>query len=115
MHFVTHRTREKKRREAKLTEVKNAKGKLCCEAPGCGFDFFATYGEVGEDYIHVHHIKPLASRLAPEKTPLADLVLVCANCHAMIHRGGQCRPLQGLLTKTTAKKAPPIAKRPTSR
>jgi hypothetical protein len=28
---------------------------------------------------------------------LSDLAVVCANCHRMIHRGGQSRPLDGLI------------------
>ena len=64
----------------------------CIEAHGCrcvvcGIDFGQVYGEVGKGFIHVHHIVPLASigksyRLNPEK----DLVPVCPNCHAMLHR-----------------------------
>jgi len=25
----------------------------------CGFDFEEFYGEIGTEYIHVHHLKPL--------------------------------------------------------
>lgn len=53
----------------------------------CGFDFGATYGELGRDFIEVHHIKPLYS--LDEETivnPETDLVCVCSNCHRMIHR-----------------------------
>lgn len=56
-----------------------------CQA--CKFDFFATYGEHGREYIHVHHIKPL--KYVTEEynvDPINDLVPVCPNCHAMIHR-----------------------------
>jgi hypothetical protein len=96
-YFVTHRKRESKLRDAKIEAVKEASGKLCCEVPGCGFDFEEIYGEIGEDYIQVHHKKQLAKLEAPEKTKLSDLVVVCANCHAMIHRGGQCRTLEELI------------------
>lgn len=53
----------------------------------CGFDFEKTYGEIGKDFIHVHHINPL-SEIKEEYilNPITDLVPVCANCHAMIHR-----------------------------
>jgi hypothetical protein len=95
--FVTHRKRESKLRDAKVAEVKKTTGKLCCETPGCGFDFLATYGKLGEDYIQVHHKKQLAKLEAPEQTKLSDLVVVCANCHVMIHRGGKCRELKTLL------------------
>jgi len=52
----------------------------------CGFNFGATYGVSAEDYIHVHHLKPLAS-IGEEYVidPVKDLRPVCANCHAVIH------------------------------
>ncbi|TOG82165.1 hypothetical protein CGI93_17610 [Vibrio parahaemolyticus] len=53
----------------------------------CGFDFFATYGELGKDYIHVHHIVPISSiRRSYKLTPETDLLPLCPNCHAMVHR-----------------------------
>lgn len=51
----------------------------------CGFNFAATYGTIGEGYIHVHHLCPVS--LGPRNTdPLADLRPVCPNCHAMLHQ-----------------------------
>lgn len=53
----------------------------------CGFDFEKTYGEVGKNYIHVHHKEPLSKiREEYELDPIRDLIPVCANCHAIIHR-----------------------------
>ena len=53
----------------------------------CGFDFEKVYGERGKDYIEVHHVVPLASRDAEtEIDPEKNLIVVCANCHRMIHR-----------------------------
>jgi putative restriction endonuclease len=51
----------------------------------CGFNFEKTYGDYGKDYIHVHHRVPVSEG---EQTvnPKDDLCVVCANCHAMIHR-----------------------------
>jgi 5-methylcytosine-specific restriction protein A len=54
---------------------------------GCGFDFEKVYGEIGKDYIEVHHIKPLYE--GGGSVPInaeTDLICVCANCHRMIHR-----------------------------
>lgn len=52
----------------------------------CGFNFGATYGSSAENYIHVHHLKPLASIGAEYVIdPINDLRPVCANCHAVIH------------------------------
>ncbi|WP_420860755.1 HNH endonuclease [Symmachiella dynata] len=53
----------------------------------CGFNFGATYGELGEGYIHVHHLRDLASIGEEyEVDPIEDLRPVCPNCHAMLHR-----------------------------
>ena len=66
---------------------------LCLSAKGykcqiCGFDFEKTYGDIGKKFIHVHHIVPLCE-IGHEYliNPLTDLIPVCPNCHAMLHRG----------------------------
>ncbi|MCG5531278.1 HNH endonuclease [Halorhodospira halochloris] len=66
--------------------------KVCIEHHGarcavCEMSFEAVYGEIGNGYIHVHHIRPLALRdTAYEVDPITDLNPVCPNCHAMLHR-----------------------------
>ncbi|WP_336335448.1 HNH endonuclease [Pseudomonas putida] len=53
----------------------------------CQFDFAENYGELGEDFIHVHHLKPLSEiGEAYALDPISDLRPVCPNCHAMLHR-----------------------------
>lgn len=54
----------------------------------CGFSFEMAYGEIGADFIQVHHVVP-ASQLGNNYVldPLTDLVPLCANCHAMAHHG----------------------------
>lgn len=53
----------------------------------CDFVFADFYGELGEGYIHVHHLRNLASIGEEyEVNPLEDLRPVCPNCHAMLHR-----------------------------
>jgi putative restriction endonuclease len=53
----------------------------------CGFNFKDIYGDWGEGYIHVHHLKPLSTNEQEvEINPECDLSVVCANCHSMIHR-----------------------------
>lgn len=53
----------------------------------CGFSFEAVYGAVGAGFINVHHTVPaamLGNRYRLD--PVADLVPLCPNCHAMAHQ-----------------------------
>ena len=66
--------------------------KLCLTAKGytcqiCGMDFENKYGELGHHFIHVHHIIPV-SQIGSDYLidPVKDLIPVCPNCHAMLHR-----------------------------
>jgi hypothetical protein len=53
----------------------------------CGISFRDTYGEIGEGFIHVHHLVPLSTITAASRVDaIADLRPVCPNCHAMTHR-----------------------------
>ena len=58
-----------------------------CKCAACGMDFEKVYGEIGRGFIHVHHIVPLSSIGEEyELDPINDLIPVCPNCHAMLHR-----------------------------
>lgn len=53
----------------------------------CNFDFEKMYGEIGHNFIHVHHVKPLSEIDEQYKiNPIEDLRPVCPNCHAMLHK-----------------------------
>lgn len=53
----------------------------------CETDFEKVYGEIGKDYIHVHHVNPLCIvRSLQNIDPIFDLRPVCPNCHAMLHK-----------------------------
>jgi len=56
-----------------------------CQA--CDLSFQDFYGEIGSDYIEVHHVVPL-SDIQGEHTvdPVNDLIPLCPNCHRMIHK-----------------------------
>lgn len=84
--LVSHLRRERKRAvvEAKKAAVLGATGRLSCEV--CGFDFSATYGSVGEGFCEVHHLSPLSASDGSITTTLADLAVLCSNCHRIIHR-----------------------------
>ncbi|WP_453993298.1 HNH endonuclease [Bacillus nitroreducens] len=53
----------------------------------CDFKFEEVYGELGKDFIEIHHVKPLSTLGgAIEIDAKNDLVPVCPNCHRMLHR-----------------------------
>ena len=82
--LIRTRERDPKLRAIKIKQALAQSDSLACEV--CTFDFKGTYGALGEGYIHVHHVVPLhASGVV--RNSLNDLVLVCANCHVMLHRG----------------------------
>lgn len=66
--------------------VKSAQGHVC---KACGFDFRVTYpGVTQNEYVEAHHLIPI-SQLKGQKVsrdPVKDFVVLCANCHRMIHR-----------------------------
>jgi 5-methylcytosine-specific restriction enzyme A len=65
----------------------------------CGFDFRKCYGSLGEGFIHVHHLNPLAEkREAHAPDPVHDTRPVCPNCHAMLHRGKPLLSIEDLKT-----------------
>jgi len=48
------------------------------------FDFEETYGELGKNFIEVHHVKLLSSiNQEVVVNPETDLVCICSNCHRM--------------------------------
>ena len=56
-----------------------------CQA--CGFNFSEIYGTLGDEYIEVHHCVPVSQMFAVYRLdPVKDLIPVCSNCHAMLHR-----------------------------
>ena len=69
------------------------------ECQVCHMNFVNTYGDIGKEYIEVHHLYPVCNMgenyqfdpLDPEK----GLVCLCSNCHSMIHRGGHYEMIDG--------------------
>ena len=78
-----NRSAGRKTKKKKL-QVKKKNGQLECEA--CGFNFHIVYGKLGEDYIECHHTIPISKMLPGATTSLNDLILLCANCHRMVHK-----------------------------
>lgn len=84
---------------------RNSKARQACLAKHgydcsvCGFNFAAVYGELGDKFIHVHHLKEIHT-IKEEYVvdPIHDLIPVCPNCHAMLHRKSPPYTLQELRT-----------------
>lgn len=84
--LITHFRRERNLRivNEKKRQALASQHRLKCEV--CGFDFQYFYGDRGSDFCEVHHISPLSNTEREVETSLADLAIVCSNCHRMLHR-----------------------------
>ena len=85
---------------------RNPKARAAClkhygyDCAVCGFNFESKYGTLGKEFIHVHHLKPLALTDGEYKLDaVADLRPVCPNCHAMLHRGEVVLSIEELRAK----------------
>lgn len=61
--------------------LRAAAGRCQC----CGQDFGALQWTGMRAPLHVHHRRQLALSDAPRTTTLRDLVVLCANCHTLVH------------------------------
>ena len=90
-----------------LTQVvsyeRNPKARACCirvhgtDCSACGMSFGERDGELGEGFIHVHHLREI-STVGSEYVidPEDDLRPLCPNCHAMVHRQKPALSVEGL-------------------
>lgn len=81
--FRIHRRIERNNTLAK--KVKENQGYVC---KVCDINFEIKYGSLGKNFIEAHHLHPIAA-LGEEKIQLdirTDFVVLCSNCHSMIHR-----------------------------
>lgn len=81
-----HRRRERSSalRDKKLAEVRAANGRCVCAL--CGIDEATRYPPtLGSRIFEVHHLAPLSKAVMPVCTTLADLAVLCANCHRAVH------------------------------
>jgi 5-methylcytosine-specific restriction enzyme A len=72
------------RNRAAVKEAKRLQGYRC---RGCGVDFDEQLGEVGHRCIDAHHLVPFheLGEGARRLNPLDDFVIVCCNCHRLLH------------------------------
>lgn len=71
----------KRSRRLRESAFKNAKG-VCAV---CQRDFSKVLGGRGARVLQVHHTRMISKRKTESVTKLSDLVVVCANCHLLLH------------------------------
>jgi 5-methylcytosine-specific restriction enzyme A len=83
-----HRARERHPglRKKLLAHLRKSGVALGCAGCRTSTKDYASLGSVAERLFEVHHIRPLGKRgHGSRTTTLRDLVLLCANCHRLIH------------------------------
>jgi len=82
--LVTVKANKYERNQKARRECVEKKGYQCLV---CGRDYVATYGEIGRNFIHVHHLTPISTIGKEYQLNVdTDLAPVCPNCHYMLHR-----------------------------
>ena len=89
----------------------NIHHKVYCEI--CETNFEYVYGEVGKEYIEVHHLIPLGylKQLIDDGVDIEDIkkqqeyIMVCSNCHSMLHRNKHWYNNQNIDTVKDLKKS----------
>lgn len=88
--LTQHLERERNSRIVKLAKElfkSRHDGRIFCEV--CGFDFSKKYGDLGEGFIEAHHKKPISQMISGDLTKIEDFIMVCSNCHSMLHTGNE--------------------------
>lgn len=80
-----HKSRERNSLAVKMAKENFIKihKRLYCQV--CEFDFEKSYGNLGKNFIEGHHIIPISEMSPDHKTKPQDIVMLCANCHRMVH------------------------------
>lgn len=76
--------------EGRISNIDKQKIKLLlgCKCMACGIEMSDKYGDLGKDYIELHHIIPYADMNLNNVRILKidDFCALCPNCHRMIHK-----------------------------
>lgn len=81
--LVRRRRRNRGLIDLKLRQAQRSNGRITCEV--CGMDPVERYGPNASQLCEVHHRTALAAAEISVKTGLADLAILCPNCHRAIH------------------------------
>lgn len=81
---ITEAAYFRRSRNRKVKEECLKKSNYTCYA--CGFNFEKFYGEIGKNFLEVHHLKPMSAYDDEHEIPQSELCALCSNCHSMVHR-----------------------------
>jgi len=104
LQLRAHRRRERSHFiiRKKLEEFRHTHGLLHCEI--CTLAENSRYPSgMAASVFEVHHMRPLASAVTPQRTTLADLAVLCANCHRAVHATSEVESNLKALTLAFAK------------
>lgn len=87
-YFVKEGERIKKtiifiKRNRAIIQIKKQESDGKCEL--CKFDFSKFYKLTTKDCLEVHHKNPISEYKGLRITKLSDLIIICPNCHSLIH------------------------------
>lgn len=88
-NYARYRVHKSIERSSKISKnVKKLQGYSCL---ACDFNFAKVYGDLGLNYIEAHHVNPVSMNKGKVKKVNLnqDFLVLCANCHKMIHRLGE--------------------------
>lgn len=92
--YRIHRAIERNSSHSRL--VKKIQGTIC---KGCDGDLTKVYGSIADGLIEAHHLRPLSTlenNAHVELDPMTDFVVLCPNCHRVIHRQDNVGDIEGL-------------------
>lgn len=100
-----HLERERNSHIVKLAKElfkKKHNGKVFCEI--CEFEFGEKYGKIGDGFIEAHHKNPISKMKPGDVTRIEDFIMVCSNCHSMLHIGSEWITYEELKLQVNKKK-----------
>jgi 5-methylcytosine-specific restriction protein A len=82
IQFGTHRRYERSARNRAAAIALHG-----YDCRGCGTNLERVYGDIGREFVEIHHLTPLSELNGPVVVdPKHDLVPLCPTCHRMVHR-----------------------------
>lgn len=84
--WILHRKSERNPEVVRIAKERYKERDPLMRCQVCLFSFAERYGEQGIGYIEAHHVLPVSEMPPDHQTKPQDLVMVCSNCHVMLHR-----------------------------